>query len=298
LGAGKTHTLKFLTAKIEADGGYAPIYALLPSRTTSFVALYSAIVANLNWNEVEASLVDTGTWVSRSMRTALQWVTIETDAVRANLGRRWLRADRLTARECERLGVEQAIKTVDDAVGALTIILRSLSATGNRVVLMIDEYQRVAEGTRRQLQEVGHGVHTVFNACPQRVAMILSCASGSAGDLEFVLTPELVSRLSLRRIELPYMSSDDVVKYLGDLFAYYRAGSKRTFAPFTLESIKAIAEYLIREGRLDLTPRGVNEAFDFVFSEVLADTTLREFGLKAANSWLDAHGTDLLRRIV
>jgi type II secretory pathway predicted ATPase ExeA len=298
LGAGKTHTLMRLQAFGEATGDFLPIYALLPNQTTSFIALYSAIVASLDWTAVQAGIQPGKTQISADVEIALTWLTSRIDPTRRNLAGRWLRGERLTPRECERLGVARPIRTVDDAVEALTTVLQALSAGGKRVVLMIDEYQRVAEGSRRQLQEVGHGVHTVFNACPRMVSWILSCAAGG-GDVEFVLTPELVSRLSLRRIELPYLTHSDVLTYVGELFAHYRTTSFTgdPYHPFTESSVERLAAYLIDEGRLDLTPRGVNEAFDFILSGLISNDAALPIDVEVIDSWLEKSGPTLLDRV-
>ena len=297
LGAGKTHTLMHLRHHGLETGAFRAIYALLPNSTTSFVSLYSSIVAEMDWAAVAAGLPKAHTWVGHAMSVTLDWLASPVDAVRRNLASRWLRADRLSAKECERLGVPQPLKTVDDAVEALTMVINALSSDGTRVVLMIDEYQRVAEGTRRQLQKVGHGVHTVFNACPKNLSLILSCASGGS-DVEFVLTPELVSRLSLRRIDLPYLDVEDVAVYLSDLFAHYRSKrSKNPMAPFTDESVRVLASYLIVDGRLDLTPRGVNDAFDYALSALEVRKVGAPYSGAEMSSWLADEGADLLARI-
>ena len=297
LGAGKTHTLMHISSIGNATGKFRAIYALLPNSTTSFVSLYSSIVSGIDWEEVDAGFRPSGVWVGQSMKIALDWRSSSVDAVRKNLASRWLRAERLTMKECERLGVAQPLKTVDDAVEALTLIISALARDGRRVVLMVDEYQRVAEGSRKQLQEVGHGVHTVFNACPKNLSLILSCASGGS-DVEFVLTPELVSRLSLRRIELPYLDVEDVGVYISDLFSHYRAEPRKDESyPFTSESVRVLSSYLINDGKLDLTPRGVNAAFDFVLREFEDADMDAPFSGKTMSAWLVDNGPNLVSAI-
>src|SRR5262249_4357776 len=155
----------------------------LPATITKFAGLYRAIADALEWPKIAGLLPTKAAGrTAAQLRRVLDWATSEVDTRRRALAERWLIGERLTQTQCDTLGISTPISTSDDAVEVLRLAISALSAHGDRVVLMIDEYQRVAEGNRRQLQDIGHAIHTLYNACPTRFTLLLSCAMGSADD--------------------------------------------------------------------------------------------------------------------
>ncbi len=298
LGAGKTHSLWYLEHRCTAEDGLLPIYVLLPSVIGDFRLLYQQIADALDWNLVAARAVAPKSNVERSAHTALRWVGGTVDPRRSAIAGQWLTGKKTSAGECQAIGVGGPLVTADDAIKVLSYALACLTSTGERVVLMIDEYQRVAEGRRQQLRDIGHGVHAFFNACPNDLALILSCATGGIDDYTLVLTPELVSRLSPSRIELPYMCKEDILTYVCDLFEHYRSGKTLpAFYPLTEEGTKLIGEFLLRITNNQVGPRLVNKAFGWLLAGLGRGHVEPPYGAEAIRQWLDAHAdaSELLR---
>jgi hypothetical protein len=301
LGAGKTHTLYYLESLCAGEPRLRPVYVLLPAAIKKFVQLYSAISDTLNWNEVYASLpLRPSSRPGRNLRKALEWVHSTGDVRHRSLAERWLHGDRLTDRQCDELGVTGWIDDTEDAVEVLRLAVGALSVGSRRVVLMIDEYQRVAEGSRRQLQEIGHAIHTLYNACPRDFTLLLSCAMGSYQDYSMVLTPEIRSRLSLFRVELPYLSLSDIKDYVADSFAKYRKDVRERnplpYEPFTESAVVVLGTYLLEVLDGGVTPRAANQLFSLALMQIKASDA-REIEDIETKRWLDAKGGDLIRQL-
>jgi type II secretory pathway predicted ATPase ExeA len=298
LGAGKTHTLYNLKARCEKTNRLLPIYVLLPATITNFLGLYAAIARNIDWTKVGANLPNSKSWAVTSLKRVCTWLQTDVDLVRHNHAHRWLRGDRLRATECQMLGVASPITIPEDAVEVLAVAVHALNATGVRVVLMIDEYQRVAEGKRKQLQDIGHGIHTLYNACPNNFSLVLSCATGMSDDVAMILTPEIVSRLSPKRIELNYLTVDNIESYIRDLFIFYRAdGNEDELFPLSSEIIREFGTFLKNGLNRETTPRRINEAFDQLLSHVRHEQISVPLTLEAFKRWLTDNGTNLVSRI-
>jgi hypothetical protein len=298
LGSGKTHTLYNLRARCEG-AGLLCFYVLLPTTITEFMGLYRAIARELDWTKVPISNFPNSGWSALNLKKILTWYLSDADVVRQNLAQRWLNADKLRQSECQMLGVARPISSPEEGVDVLALTVNSMTASGKRTVIMIDEYQRVAEGKRKHLQEIGHGIHTLYNACPNRFSLVLSCATGMSDDYTMVLTPELVSRLSTKRIELPYLSVEDIVCYMRDLFAHYRdsaAKHKDAFSPLTEQIAREFGDFLLNGLNGETTPRRINEAFDDLLSYMRHHriTSLDSTGFLA---WNKQAGADLIKRI-
>lgn len=302
LGAGKTHTLYNLEARCQTLTEMLPIYVLLPQAITKFLDLYRAIATSLNWKAVAQSLSNTeNTLVGTSLSQVVSWYMSDTDRIRQNIAQRWLLAEKLRSRECEMLGVPQPLTNPDDAVVVLSLAINSLTTKYCRVILMIDEYQRVAEGSRRQLQQIGHGVHTLFNACPANFSLVLSCATGMSDDYQMVLTPELVSRLSPKRITLPYLEQDDIVTYIHDLFTHYRHddfSGHDAFYPFTEAVVREMSQTLVDGCCGEVTARRVNQAFDELASYARHNDGSASLGVQQFRRWVKDKGKDLIDRLL
>jgi len=302
LGAGKTHTLWNLDARCRALENILPFYVLLPQAITKFIDLYRAISSVIDWNAIAERLPERPEApIGRILGQVTKWFSSKVDLVRHNLAYRWLLAERLRPKECEMLGVPQSLTNPDDAVNILSIALRALSKPNWRIILMIDEYQRVAEGTRRQLQQIGHGVHTLFNACPSNFSLILSCATGMSDDYQMVLTPEIVSRLSAKRIELPYLTAIDVVDYIRDLFEHYRSETSshdNTFFPLTDSTTQKVAQFLVEGCAGEVTPRRVNEAFAELLSYIRHNKLSCPMAQEKSERWIGDYGQILIERLM
>jgi Cdc6-like AAA superfamily ATPase len=302
LGAGKTHTLYNLQARVRVLERMLPIYVLLPQTISKFIDLYQAIAKVLDWDEITDKLPEKITpLIGKSLRQVLKWFCSDVDQVRKNLALRWVLASRLRPKECEMLGVPQPLSDPDDAVQILAIALQALSSPDRRIILMIDEYQRVAEGSRRQLQQIGHGVHTLFNACPRNFSLILSCATGMSDDYNMFLTPEIASRMSAKRIELPCLTAIEIIDYVKDLFNHYRrekAPNNNVFFPLTDLTTRAMAQYLIEGfGEKEVTPRLVNEAFAELLSFIRKNELPCPISQEQLRTWIGEYGQALIKSL-
>lgn len=300
LGAGKTHTLFHIEAKCREAGSLVPLYVLLPATITKFAGLYTAIAKEVDWRVValEFNSAARGRG-ARSLRRVLDWYVSEGDMKRRNLAERWLYGERLSQAQCDSLGVGTSIGSTEDAVEILHLTIGALSGGVRRVVLMIDEYQRVAEGNRRQLQDIGHAMHTLYNACPARFSLLLSCAMGSHEDYSLVLTPELVSRLSMLRIELPYLTSLDIKDYVQDLFLHYRrpGASVDGFYPLSEDVVVALAEFLRDELDDQVTPRRLNEACSGMLAELSRWSPSLPISVRDFTEWRERGAREILRKL-
>lgn len=297
LGAGKTHTLYYLKGRCENVAGLLPFYVLLPAAVTDFVSLYRMIARVFDWDLVARGLVaNPPSEVAANLGQVMKWRSSTIDTRRRQLAQQWLQADRLTAAQCQTIGISSPIRTADDAVEVLRTAVESMTADGTRVVLMVDEYQRVAEGRRRQLQEIGHAIHTLYNACPVRLSLVLSCATGGFDDYTMVLTPEIVSRLSPKRVQLHYLSPPDAVEYIHDLFAAYRVDGTAVdpFFPLTADSAQEFAQYLVARLTGELTPRRLNMAYSELVGDIRGGRVQAPCSTDGLAEWLSRRGPDLI----
>jgi hypothetical protein len=269
-GMGKTHTLfhlKHLCKQIKDK--LIPIYAVMPKRATGFLELYRAIVTELPYDFLGEQLVKVGN--SSSGSVTLNPIFAKSpgvinallgmrsgDAERGTAARQWLAAQPgLSARDLRAVGVTYRIKTPEDAVSALTALTRLANFQSNppsKLVVMVDEYQRIGELKPKVMQEINSGVHTYFNENPKGLEFILSFSFGREDNVGFLLSDEVRSRAEPQTISLDVLTEAQAIEFIRDLLAQFRLTPDDRWAfPFSPEAINVLVKEVHK--RNAITPR-------------------------------------------
>jgi len=273
-GAGKTHTLRYISSIVPDD--YLVCSAVLPQSVRTFVEVYRAILAGTDLQKVARAAARTigakmkeGRFGLTDSEACLWALATGGESEQAVLAERWLRGVRLSRSEMNRIGVRANIVGNDEAVASLTSLVEHATASEHRrVVVLIDEFQRVGELTQRALNQVNQGIHTFFNSNPQNVSIVLSMSFGRADNVKYHLTPEVRSRVDPEQIHLDHLSMDEVPTFVADLLAAYRnhLAPPNPLAPFSAEAVQIVAETI---SPLGITPRRVMQALGRVLEDAL-----------------------------
>lgn len=269
-GMGKTHTLLHLQHLCQRSGDrLIPIYAIMPKRARGFLEVYRAIVSKLPYDLVGDQLVKAGAGVSgrltlhpmfaRSPGVVNAVLAIRSgDAERGPVALQWLIAQPgLTARELRAVGLTYRIKSPEDAINALTV-LTNLATLGSdapgKLVIMLDEYQRIVELKPRIRSEINAGLHSYFNECPNGLELILSLSCGREDNVAFLLSDELKSRTEPRSISLDVLSRREAISFIRDLLAQFRLHEEERWAyPFSPQAVETLVKHIAKTKVL--TPR-------------------------------------------
>jgi len=189
----------------------------------------------------------------------------------------WLAAQPgLSKSDMNLIDVRYRIKTPEDALNALSA-LTSLacydpdSTKINRLMVMIDEYQRVGELKPKIASENNSSLHTYFNQHPTGLQLILSFSFGKQANVDYLLSPELKSRAELQSIILDTLTHDEAVEFIRDLFSQFRCKvDDRWSYPFTPDAVEMIIRFIA--AKKALTPRRLMLYFDHVLSQRLLDS--------------------------
>jgi len=275
-GAGKTHTLLHMCNLCESRvfETLLPVYVEWPKSTKTFLDVYRA--ASLAFSERLLPELLYAALVRNSIATILGTVrrqhpgmAVVLEALQAGIANalpvamRWLRADpTLYKRELRVLGPLERIESSDEAVrvlGALVSLL-VMSGTYRRLLLMVDEFQRMGTLRPRVREEVNSGLHTLVNTCPDGLTLLLSFSFGRPENIKYLISNELRSRADLEMISLPVFSRKEAHRFTVDLLDAHRIeGAPSHLYPFTEQAIRAI---LARTGTL--IPREIIKRLDMV----------------------------------
>ena len=271
-GAGKTHTLYYMNSAAKTCGMY-PVYVEWPKKASTFVDVYRSIalkfpprvLSTMFWDYAGKVGVDHvlngASEVYPDLGAVLERI-YNGDGNNPLIGE-WLRAERnISKRELSSMGVRNTIRTSDEAIRAM-VVLTGLAANGNnhsKLLLMLDEFQRIDQLPPRARREINAGIHTLFNACPEGLCIMLSFSFGNPSNIKFLLAEEVISRTDPFGIQLPELTAVEALNFVRDILKQQRSPDGADhFFPFTEGGIDTILQ---KTGKL--TPREIMKYLDVV----------------------------------
>jgi hypothetical protein len=203
-------------------------------------------------------------------------LTVDSDAERAivqvaigspeekRLATSWLRGDKLAARDMRSLGFTRSIQSASDAIQVLNDLITVIYLYHSPVILLLDEMQEL-EDLGRRLPECIGGLHKIFDLNPHGLTLVFSFTTGSRTTVRSILGEALFDRAS-EMIALPPLTSQEAIDFISTLIMTWSLDQRRTPAPFTLDTIRAVVSHLDSNG-IGLTPRALMKAFDQVLRD-------------------------------
>jgi hypothetical protein len=269
-GMGKTHTLLHIKHLCSQTGNtLIPIYAVMPNRPASFLDIYRAIVSELPYEFLGEQLVKVGylapggvalhPMFARTPGLVNALLAMRSGEIeRTTAARQWLSAQPgLGSRELRTLGVSYRIKTAEDAIQALTALTKLAvfnAKTPAKLVVLLDEYQRIGELKTNTRAEINAGMHGYFNANPSGLEMFLSFSFGRQENVAYLLSGELKSRAAPETLNLDVLSKVEALEFLRELLDKFRLRLDGNWAyPLTPEAMESMVEHIARTKAL--TPR-------------------------------------------
>ena len=281
-GSGKTHTLLYLRQLVSSQPNIDifPVYAVLPRAARSFIDIYRAIVQGIGSDRLLVAYIDARQRASKpgelrsflsnappGLATALEALRMGGDLLKAT-SLRWLSADQsLTRRELQDASLPGRLRTTDDALPVLSTVTKLLLRGNLRVLVMIDEFQRIGMLRRSSLEEINTGLHTYFNDCPLGLSLLLSFSFGSANSIPYHLNEELVSRADPHVFTIPALTKEAGIQFLKDLVEASRDANSD--AAIGADVYASIVGHISEYGKI--TPRSLMHAASLVFSEASLD---------------------------
>jgi len=284
LGCGKTHTMGFVRHLcLTKYTNIYPLYTLVPNRVTNFVDQYKNIISAFNFDHIvemtrkilaasgEDYLVNRVLGGSEEFHKVIKAITIGSSESKS-IGKRWLSGTtNLSKSELLLIGATKTIKNDDDALAILQGLSRIVihSQPNTRLLIMVDEFQRLHESSDKISTKVGIGLHTFYNAVPRRLSILLSFACRKKENVDVILSKELKSRADpARSIQLPEMSRQEVPVFVQELFDAYRTRAKppTKMYPLKPECLEVVMDTIVSKKRL-ICPREVNYCLDRLLDE-------------------------------
>jgi len=281
-GMGKTHALLHLCHLCrQTKNRLLPIYAVMPRQPTKFLDVYRAIVTELPYGYLGQQLIRVGNHVGGAVKSSPLFARApavvsallamrKDDSELETIARQWLAAQPgLSKSQLKAIDVNYVIKTPEEAINALTALTKLATfkiEPACKLVIMMDEFQRIGELRPGITREINTALHTYFNDNPRGLELLLTFSCGRQDDVRFLLSPEIQSRADIETISLDALTQNEGMEFLRDLLAQCRIVPDERWAfPFAPEAIKVLVERI--SARKQLTPRRIVKYADHVLRE-------------------------------
>jgi hypothetical protein len=293
LGAGKSHALFHLAFRLESSqnkqGRILPVVVEMPEQVRSFHDLYRKIVAKIPIGELAAPLAILP--VDGSLRELKQagHVLAHGGGQESEVAWQWITGGRpyLTdLRRCTNIG-----RRIEDDVSATDALCGILKALGNqqtRLVVLLDEFQRISILKKSTREALLSSLRSVFSRTPEFFSVLLGAALRMERNALDLLSPELRTLLGRRpTLSLPEMSVVEAVEFVRERFRFFRPSGFNgpPFAPFSEGGINVTIEILKEKAR-PLIPREILQALTYCYDECYVDGA--EIGLAECKKLLEA----------
>jgi hypothetical protein len=255
LGAGKTHALNHLKYLLLSGRAYAferdPVISIveMPQDLKSFHQFYQGIAESLPHQDLmEAALSAEG--LSANMQRAAR-AYLSGGPAAADVVRDWLTGRR-----------------------ALSDLFALAASQQRRVVLMLDEFQRVSTLPSRVREGVLSHLRGTISKCGGYLSVVVAVGTRAEQTAMQLLPPEFRTIMGVRpAISLPAMSEEDAVSFLRQRLTWFRpvgyAGD--SLAPFSAQTVKTAIHLLHGRSASHVSPRMLLQTFG-----ILYDLTLDE----------------------
>ena len=270
LGAGKSHALFHLRHLLRESDRVLVSYLEMPEQPRDFVELYRRIVAGFDSSRLLPALdrapLEQSSDIARAIRAIRVGGSSEVD-----LAKSWLWGRSPLVRDLRStLGIGTRIEDDLGAQATLTAIVHALAQTGIRVLILLDEFQRIATSAERYRTRILSNLRSVYSSNATGLSVILGVASRVEGNALELLPGELRTLMAMRpAVSLPEMSVDEAVEFVTERLRFFRpqgyAGDP--FAPFGLDTIKATVKFVSDAGGGRLIPRIILQYLAYLYDE-------------------------------
>jgi Cdc6-like AAA superfamily ATPase len=240
----------------------------MPQQPKRFTDLYQRIIDQISSDD----LVDLGrapglpNELSRAIRVLQHGSSDEKHLIRT-----WLEAGTPPLRDLKAAsGIGSRISDDARACEMLCDIAGAFRARGRRLVVLLDEFQRISAISEKQRNTLLSHLRTVFSRNASQFSVVLAVASRIERTATMLLPPELRTLVGLQpMISLPEMSRDEALDFVrGRLAAHRPAGYVgEPAAPFGEAALAAAVEFIVDRDSARLIPRTVLQALAHLYDE-------------------------------
>lgn len=272
LGAGKSHALYHIAHLLTIEGNqFVPLFIEIPEPIRHFTDLYRRIVSALPWPRVAGLIVESrASSISADLQRSAR-VIVHGNSAERDVAKEWLMGGHPHLRELRNYtGISARIENDLQAMEILSDIIQVLARSQIRLVLLLDEFQRLGVLQERSRSAILSSLRSLFSRNPSHFSVVAAATTKIQKTALDLLPQELRTLLGMRpSVSLPEMSEEEAYDFVIQRFKCFRpSGYNRGPAdPIGEDAIQATIEFISRETNARLIPRTILQALSWIFDE-------------------------------
>lgn len=271
LGSGKTHTLLHFSYLLQQDSkqSFVPVFMEMPEQVRNFVDIYRRIIGELPLEHlVKVLAMSPRGKLPRNLERAANVLSANGNSAEKDIVRSWLYAEKphlSLLRGCSNIG-----ERIDGDLAATEIlqgIVKAFEYAKCRLVLLIDEFQRIGVVKPPVRDRILSSLRTVFSRSPRYFSVILAIQSRMEQSALDLVPPELKTLMGRKpSISLPEMNVQEATDFILGRFRCFRPEGYTgdPAAPFQGQTIQTMLSYMSEKANIPLSPREILQALAYI----------------------------------
>ncbi|MBV9008848.1 MAG: DUF2791 family P-loop domain-containing protein [Verrucomicrobia bacterium] len=251
-----------------------PAFVEMPEQLQHFIDLYRRIVLNLPLKRICQMILDRLPPSRNPNLVRAASAMVHGGAFERPLAEQWLHAERPNLRELKK-GTNIDARIDDPAAcDVLSDMIWSMAQTGSRLLLLLDEFQRVRVLQQRARNSLLSNLRSLFSRNPNGLTVVLVVGSRVENSATELLPPELLTLVGMRpSISLPEFNESEAKEFLLGRLAFFRPPnySGAPTAPFGADVIDKTLTFIHSKNAARLIPRTILQAFGYLYDEAAVD---------------------------
>lgn len=276
LGAGKSHLLFYFAQILSATEGQPGVVTAVievPDHAKSFLDLYRRIIPELPLDILARIITQSQAQLPADLKKASH-ALLHGGAGERDLARDWLCGGHPHVRDLRNaIGVAERIETDQRAADHLSAVARACASAGVRLVLLLDEFQRLAPLQQKNRDAIQANIRSVFSANASYFSVVIAIGSRAEQTALDVLPQELRTLMGVRpTVALPEMDEAEAFQFVQERLAHFRPPqyAGQAFAPLGEIAVRAALAHVRQMNGARFTPRNVLQVLGELYDEALA----------------------------
>ncbi|MER8919024.1 BREX system ATP-binding domain-containing protein [Mesorhizobium sp. M0802] len=272
-GSGKTHTLRYIEHSVQQRNERALCaFVELSESTRSFLDLYRQLSSAIDWRRIARLAQDSAVALPSDLRRAFHFIAND-DTLNASLALDWLAGQKPDLRLLRQAtNIQRRIEADADAVAVLAAVTQMLSTLGGKLVILIDEYQRITAIPQRQRTSITSTIRTLFNSCPKGLGVVFALTSALEQTALSLVPGEIRTLIGPKpSVTLPELEAEEAAIFCVERMRQFRPSGYNgdDYSPYGKTLLLDMISYLDKRPDVRLTPRNIIHAMSWLYDDVV-----------------------------
>ncbi len=169
-------------------------------------------------------------------------------------------------------GIDHRIESDAEAEDTLVQLISLLSSSGRRLVILLDEFQRIGHLNRRVRDGFLAHVRSLFSRSPAHFSLVLAIGSRVEKTALDLIPAELKTLMGIKPpITLPEMSKDEALAFVRARLLWYRPSGSLAEGdfPFADGQVQHVLDYMVDIRAAKIIPRNILQILGLIYDEML-----------------------------